>query len=100
MLSVRKSKIHGRGLFTDEFIPQDTRIMLVADLKRFHQKKNWITKLGRLVNHSRNGNCILKRKEDGTYVMYAKRNIDAGEELTSDYSMLPKPFKSDVTGYK
>lgn len=100
MLTVRKSKIHGRGLFTDEFIPENTRITLVADLKRHNAGKNWITKLGRLVNHKKNGNCVLKRTEDGNYVMYAKRNIDAGEELTSDYSILPKPFKSDVTGYR
>lgn len=99
MLRVRQSKIHGRGLFTDEFIPQDKRITLVADLNRYHQGKNWITKLGRLVNHKKNGNCILKRHEN-SYVMYAKRNIDAGEELTSDYSILSKPFKNDVTGYK
>lgn len=101
MLRVRPSKIHGRGLFTDEYIPQDRRIILVADLKRHRAGKSWITKLGRLVNHKKNGNCILKRNiDDDTYVMYAKRDINAGEELTSDYSVLPKPFKSDVRGYK
>lgn len=99
MLTVRKSKIHGKGLYTDELIPQGTRIILVGDLKRFKQGKHWITKLGRLVNHSKKGNCYLKREED-SYVLYAGRHINGGEELTSDYSVLPKPFKSDVTGYK
>lgn len=99
MLSVRKSRIHGKGLFTDELIPKDTRIILVGDLNRFRQGKKWITNLGRMVNHNRKGNCVLKREEDA-YVLYAGRNINGGEELTSDYSILKKPFKSDVTGYK
>jgi len=99
MLSIRKSKIHGRGLFTDELIPQGTRIILVGDLNRFRQGKAWITKLGKMVNHNRKGNCILKREED-SYVLYAGRHINGGEELTSDYSILKKPFKSDVTGYR
>lgn len=45
-------------------------------------------KLGRLVNHSRNGNLITKTvtyKNRPHLVLIAKDNIKEGEELTYDY---------------
>ncbi|ODM90018.1 Histone-lysine N-methyltransferase pr-set7 [Orchesella cincta] len=45
-------------------------------------------RLGRLVNHSRNGNLVTKAVEvNGTprLILIAKRDIDKGEELSYDY---------------
>lgn len=45
-------------------------------------------KLGRLVNHSRNGNLITKTviyRNRPHLVLIAKENIDKGEELNYDY---------------
>lgn len=45
-------------------------------------------KLGRLVNHSRNGNLatkIVTYKNRPHLVLIAKENINEGEELTYDY---------------
>lgn len=45
-------------------------------------------KLGRLVNHSRNGNLstkIVEYKSKPHLVLLAKDNINKGEELTYDY---------------
>jgi SET domain-containing protein len=93
------SDIHGKGIFTVKDIPVDTKLFLVADLERYYDGLQWITKSGRLVNHQKNGNCILK-KEGSCFFIYSCRNIKADEELTSDYTLLPKPFKNTVTGYK
>lgn len=98
-LFIDNSKIHGRGLFTNIDIPINTRLFLVGDLMRYYQDLTWITDLGRLVNHQKNGNCILLR-EGNFFILYSCRNIKANEELTSDYTTLPKPFKNTVDGYK
>lgn len=45
-------------------------------------------KLGRLVNHSRNGNLIPRSmmiKNVPRLVLFAKEDIKAGEEVTYDY---------------
>lgn len=98
-LYIGKSPIHGNGIFTYKFIPKDTQLFLVADLQRYHEGGKWISQLGRLINHQKDGNTFLK-KHGNLFVLYSNRDIYVGEELTSDYSVLPKPFKSDVTGYK
>lgn len=95
---IADSDIHGRGLFTNTQIDNDTKIIEVADLKRYNEKKYWISKFGRLVNHKKEGNCVLK-KEAGKFYLYSNRVILQHEELTSDYSVLPFPFKSDVSEY-
>lgn len=93
------SQIHGKGVFTANKIEKETCIFLVGDMSRHEKKLDWITFLGRFVNHQKNGNCILK-KEDNQYYLYAERDIMPNEELTSDYSVLEYPFKNDITGYK
>jgi len=45
-------------------------------------------RLGRLINHSRNGNLITKVvqvKSIPRLILVAKRDIDVSEELTYDY---------------
>jgi hypothetical protein len=93
------SQIHGKGVFTANKIESDTSIFLVADLNRHKKNLDWITFFGRFVNHKKNGNCVLK-KEGEKYYLYSKKDIEPNEELTSDYSVLEYPFKSDIIGYK
>ena len=93
------SQIHGKGVFTANGVEKDSRIFLVADLIRHKSKLDWITFLGRFVNHQKNGNCVLKR-EGEKYYLYSIKDIEPNEELTSDYSLLDYPFKNDITGYK
>ena len=96
---IKNSDIHGNGIFTAKNIPLNTKLFLVADLERYFDGLTWITKSGRLVNHQKNGNCSLK-KEGSCFFLYSNRNINVNEELTSDYTILPKPFKNTVEGYK
>ena len=77
-----KSKIHGIGLFTDTEIKKGDFILLVADINRLNSSREFITIRGKLINHKTDCNCFTN------------------EELTTDYSLLKYPFKSDVTGYK
>ena len=93
------SKIHGFGLFTNDYIKKGVKIIEVADLKRFHQNLDWITAKGKLVNHSKNGNCSVNVVMD-KYYLVSIRDIEPNEELTSDYSVLEYPFKNDIQSYK
>lgn len=98
-LYFKESNIHGQGLFTDNQIPKDTKITLIGDLERYFSGVVWITKVGRAVNHQKIGNCYIK-EEGNLYFLYSSRDILPNEELTSDYSVLPKPFINNVSGYK
>ena len=93
------SKIHGFGLFTNDYIKKGVKIIEVADLKRFYQNLDWITAKGKLVNHSKNGNCSVNLVMD-KYYLVSICDIEPNEELTSDYSVLEYPFKNDIQGYK
>lgn len=99
LLFIDKSKIHGKGLFTENLIPQGTEILIVGDMKRFLSGQKWITKLGSTINHKRAGNCAVVKKGD-LFILVANRNIYPKEELTVNYSALKKPFINDTTGYK
>jgi len=98
-LYVANSPIHGKGVFAKFTIEKNTGLFLVADLNRYKKRKGWITKLGKLVNHQLDGNCFL-RKVGSLYILFSNRTINPNEELTSNYTVLPKPFKNTVNGYK
>lgn len=98
-LYINKSKIHGNGLFTKNKIKKDTEILLVGDLERYYSGVTWITKLGRLINHQKNGNTYINKKGI-LFFLYANRDIMPNEELTSDYTVLSKPFINEIKGYK
>jgi SET domain-containing protein len=85
-------------LFTKNSIYSNTKIIEAADLKRYKQGKFFISKLGRLINHKKDANCILK-KEGEIFYLFSNRNILEHEELTCDYSLLSSPFKSDISKY-
>lgn len=97
-LYVKNSEIHGKGLFTESVIQKNTCILIVADLKRHHYGQEWLTKEATLINHQKNCNTYLKRHGDKVY-LYSSREIEIDEELTSDYSVLPPPFKNNTEGF-
>ena len=82
-LTIKKSEIHGLGLYSLTEIPKDTTIGMTHvevenDLIR--------TPLGGFLNHSDNPNCERKQHNKRWFLKTIK-NIDKDEELTLEYSM-------------
>jgi hypothetical protein len=102
-INIRKSKLHGKGLFASRAIKKDEKIFTIKGQKLkflIHNKKqaelagfNWIglgkniwinpTHHGLYFNHSCNPNSAIK----GTKTAVAIRNIKKDEEITFDYSL-------------
>lgn len=108
---VKKSQVHGKGLFAKKTIPKGTRIIEYAGKRVL--KKNIATDLlkgltslvyimnlnettaidaerngnnARFINHSCSPNCIVYFFNEVPYI-YALSQINAGEELSFDYKM-------------
>ena len=82
-LTIKKSEIHGLGLYSLTEIPKDTTIGMTHvevenDLIR--------TPLGGFLNHSDNPNCERKQHNKRWFLKTIK-NINKDEELTLEYSM-------------
>ena len=82
-LTIKKSEIHGLGLYSLTEIPKDTtigmtHIQIENDLIR--------TPLGGFINHSEKPNCERKEHNNRWFLKTIK-NIDKDEELTLEYSM-------------
>ena len=107
-LEVRKSPIHGQGVFALEDIPWGKKIKtyggkVIGDKeagKRIAEGAKGIMELGRgknidgfdggngaaLVNHSRTkANCFLLRQKGKIWLVAGIEGIKAGAELTYDY---------------
>jgi SET domain-containing protein len=90
-LTIKKSPIHGIGLFALEDISKGT------DLGRSHfvSLDEFIrTPLGGFVNHSDNPNVRIKR-EKGTrfFHLFVINDIKAGTELTAKYNYKAKNYR-------
>jgi SET domain-containing protein len=110
---VKESKIHGLGLFADEFIPKDTVIFKESRFTlKFSEEeiqmwagiqKDFILTYGylqhgvykcsvdndRFINHSDSPNTI----DLDDFTVIAKEDIQIGEEITSNYSDFNESFK-------
>lgn len=84
---IKKSPIHGHGVFTVEPIKKDSVIQLAARSKGVDAE---ITNFGKFVNHSWNPTIYLKRDDRGRYYAFAIRDLNSGEEMTADYSQYPE----------
>jgi SET domain-containing protein len=107
MLSIRKSFIQGKGLFTNEPIPKRKKLgefsgelisVREARKRARNAKRIVIVEMSetkamdgsvnggpfQFVNHSCDPNLYI-RIAYGRVEFYTKRKIDAGEELTCDY---------------
>ena len=89
---VRDSTIHGRGRFTIDNIKSNSIIgIIIGDIIPIDGKHLPILGTGycircpnTIINHDRNSTLFI----EGQIVIKAKRDIDAGEELTLDYRTL------------
>ena len=109
---VRKSKIHGRGVFANTLIPKGTRIIeykgrrITGDAadKKYGEDEGTHTFLflldnnmvidanyggnsSRWINHGCNPNCEAD-EINGRMFIDAKRDIKPGEELCYDYNLV------------
>jgi len=87
-LTIRKSFIHGLGLFATEKIDKDVNLG-----KSHYATKNEIIRspLGGFVNHSDNPNVKIERmKKTRHFNIITLRVINPGEELTGKYMNLKK----------
>ena len=106
-LTIKKSNIHGLGIFAIKAIPKDT-VLGISHVKdkystgRYYQ--GYIrTPLGGFINHSSQPNCIKVKPRDNLYpknwpivkedekpssmAMRTSRDIKGGEELTVFYTL-------------
>ena len=96
-LELRKSQIHGYGLFAREFIPNDT-VLGISHVAHVLFPNGWIrTPMGGFYNHSETPNCILVDQTlDGGFLTGIKilqtiDDIDIGDELTCFYTIWTFP---------
>lgn len=85
-LSVRKSKIHGMGIFTNITIPSNSLVMKPIE------KKNTITRYGRLINHCNKPNTKMINIHDEWYLI-SINTIRKNEEITANYHQAPSFIK-------
>ena len=69
-----------------------------SDINGFGLFTFWITIEGMHVNHQTNGNTYAKVKGDLIY-LYALKDIEAFQELTSDYKKAPPVFDRKTEGF-
>jgi uncharacterized protein len=109
-IKVRRSRVHGRGVFAIRPIRNGRRIIeytgrrvrwkdVPADVKDAHTFLFGINdgihvidpKVGgneaRWINHSCDPNCEAIEEDDGRVFIYALRNIKVEEELSYDYQL-------------
>ena len=84
-LTIKKSNIEGLGLFTDKPIPAGK---VIGITHRFINDEILRTPLGGFYNHSDTPNCY-SNIQSFSAVIIAKRDIEAGEELTTFYQIEP-----------
>ena len=100
-VEIRKSPIHGLGVFALELIekdhwqyvygmilPKDSAYAIVWDNNTFYEPYPPF----RYLNHDSDPNCEVCGLEDDMSMLYiyALREIDEGEELTIDYGFDPE----------
>jgi SET domain-containing protein len=94
--TVRRSAIHGRGVFAKRVIRRGERIIEYKG-----QRVSWDVAMerpdsdpddpanaARWINHSCAPNCVTCEDDDGRVFIEAKRAIKPGEELSYDYKLI------------
>ena len=101
-ITVKKSEIHGLGLFATEDIPKGTNLgiahILIPHSEDIFAQGYCRTPLGGFYNHSNDPNCIIKsriyyfassddykRLVTTILELYTQKEIKKGEEITSKY---------------
>lgn len=79
-----KSKIQGDGMFTTRPFREGEMIGLA------HKDDQPATELGRMHNHDEANPTMISRKIGNQRYVFANRDLEAGEELTTNYRMQPE----------
>ena len=79
-----KSKIQGDGMFTTRPFREGEMIGLA------HEDNQPATELGRMHNHDEANPTMISRKIGNQRYVFANRDLEAGEELTTNYRMQPE----------
>ncbi len=82
-IEVRRSGVHGRGVYAAGFISKGTRIIEYTG-QRVPGKDGG--NQARWINHCCEPNCEAIEEEDRIFI-HAMRNIEPGEELSYDYAL-------------
>ena len=92
-LAIGPSDIHGAGILAKEDIPGEIEIGITHVYDPDFQDDFIRTPLGGFINHSKNPNCIIEENESKEYrILFTKRKIEAGEELTVEYTLYNAEF--------
>jgi|TARA_S200000501_G_scaffold172362_1_gene162411 SET domain-containing protein len=86
-LTIKKSDIHGLGLFSKKFIPEGTELG-ISHLHNENFPDNYLRlPLGGFINHHDMPNCIAKYYEEPEkhIKIYSIKDIPSGKELTVKY---------------
>ena len=86
-LTIKKSDIHGLGLFSKKFIPEGTELG-ISHLHNENFPDNYLRlPLGGFINHHEMPNCIAKYYEEPEkhIKIYSIKDIPSGKELTVKY---------------
>ena len=93
-VEIKKSDIHGRGLFAVETVPADTTQMVYGSFSKKPMANGFEHVCGLwfkpykpffYVNHSSNPNCVVLDFENGTTTISTLMAVPKGEVLTIDY---------------
>lgn len=89
---VADSAIHGKGIMA-------TKPYVVGDIvgKALDPAgKDWeLTELARFCNHQKHQNSDIKKNADGEFDLVAIKDIDAGDEITSNYEQVTEAIGPD-----
>jgi hypothetical protein len=88
-LTIKESTIHGIGLFAIEVIPEGINLGVSHYFSTMHNELIR-TPLGGFYNHSDDPNCYSLITTEFAELI-TLRDINAGEELTTFYSINPLP---------
>ena len=97
LIEIKKSKIHGKGIFIKESIKKNKILGIGIEYKYFFPK---ITdNFGSMINHSLIPNCRLQYIKNAYYIV-ANKNIDKGNEITINYNKTPWFISNAENNYK
>ena len=83
---IKKSNIHGNGIFTTKFIKKWSKIDV--GIKYYFFFIPLITKFGSMINHSYKPNCELLR-DKSKYWIISSEDLEFDIELTLNYNKCP-----------
>ena len=99
---IKKSNINGVGIFANTNIKKDNLIDLVFTQKLDSNNKLYsdITQyFGSKLNHCYINNNAYLKNIDNKFYLYAKKNIQLGNEITVNYNNTPNTIKKAEKHY-